>query len=218
MGWERFRFKGGKVYARVDDSGELVVDGGLVEIRYRPTDPKSYRAAASKLRPLDSGEPVSSGPPKASLTRRDRRRRVDAPVAGLPVGAVAAYTDGASGGNPGPAGWGVVLRFGEHVRELSGYLGPAQTHNIAELWAIKEALLAVTDRSRPICVYTDSTYAMGVLSDGWKATANQELVAEIREITGRFSDLHFVKVSGHRSGPDNERADALAHEAIPDVP
>ena len=126
-----------------------------------------------------------------------------------------AYTDGACSGNPGPAGWGVVLRFGEHVRELSGYLGQDQTNNIAELWAIKEALLAVTDPATPIYIHTDSTYAMGVLSQGWKVRANQALVAEIREITEHHQELHWIKVPAHSGVPDNERADTLAREAIP---
>lgn len=214
MGWERFRFKTGKVYARVDEHGAPVVDGGLVEIRYRSDDPKSYRASAANLRHLDTDEPVGAGPTR-SPARTSRRKKVAAPPPELPEGAVAAYTDGACSGNPGPAGWGVVLRYGGHVRELSGYLGRDQTNNIAELWAIKEALEAVTDPALPIYVHTDSTYAMGVLSMGWKARANQELVGEIRELTRRFPDLHFIKVPAHSGVPDNERADTLAREAIP---
>ncbi len=214
MGWERFRFKKGKVWARVDDSGEPVVDGGLVEIKYRPGDGRSYRAAASKLLPMDS-DATADDPSADNDARRSQRRRAAAPPVDVPDGAVAAYTDGACSGNPGPAGWGVVLRFGEHVRELSGYLGADKTNNIAELWAIKEALLAVKDPTLPVYVYTDSTYCMGVLSEGWKARANQELLSEARALTERFPDLHFVKVAAHAGVPDNERADTLAREAIP---
>ncbi len=213
MGWERFRFKQGKVWARVDESGDPVVEGGLVEIKYRPGDGRSYRASASKLRPADSApDPI---PTSQSGAQRSRRRKVTAPPPDIPEGAIAAYTDGSCSGNPGPAGWGVVLRFGEHVRELSGYLGRDQTNNIAELWAIKEALLAVTDPATPIYIHTDSTYAMGVLSQGWKVRANQALVAEIREITERYQELHWIKVPAHSGVPDNERADTLAREAIP---
>ena len=213
MGWERFRFKKGKVWARVDDAGEPVVDGGLIEIRYRADDPKTYRASASALRPLHSVEPEDPGSTSKD-TRRSSRKKVAGPPPDIPEGAVGAYTDGACSGNPGPAGWGVVLRYGEHVRELSGYLGKDRTNNIAELWAIKEALQAVTDPSRPLYVYTDSTYCMGVLSEGWKAKANQELIAEVRALVAGFKDLHFIKVAAHAGVPDNERADALARQAI----
>ena len=213
MGWERFRFKGSKVWARVGEDGQPVVDGGLVEIRYRPDDARTYRASASRLQSIDSSDPVESK--GGTRRRKSRRRKSPAVVPDVPEGAVAAFTDGACSGNPGPGGWGVVLRFGEHVRELSGYLGKDSTNNIAELWAIKEALEAITDPELPVYIHTDSTYAMGVLSQGWKARANQELVAEIREITTAFSDLHFVKVPAHCGVEDNERADALARGAIP---
>ena len=61
---------------------------------------------------------------------------------------------------------------------------------------------------------TDSSYCIGVLSKGWKAKANQELIAELRGEVSRFSDLRFVKVPGHAGVPDNERVDELAREAI----
>ena len=209
MSWERFRFKGSKVWARVDDEGRPVVQDGRVEIRYRPEDARTYRASASRVRPLDE-EPPPSASAVRPQRRRDERFTADGPA---PEGVVVAHTDGACSGNPGPAGWGAVMRWGTHVRELSGSLGRA-TSNIAELWAIKEALLAVRDRSLPVQVHTDSTYALGVLTLGWKARANQELVAEIRELLGEFESVRLVKVEGHAGVPDNERADELAGRAI----
>jgi ribonuclease HI len=122
------------------------------------------------------------------------------------------YTDGACLGNPGPAGLGVVLRSGNRRREIKESLGWS-TNNVAELTAILRALEAVKDRNRPVKVHSDSTYAIGVVSKGWKAKANKELVARIRELAATFPNLEFVKVPGHAGVPDNERCDQLAKEA-----
>lgn len=126
---------------------------------------------------------------------------------------VHAWTDGACSGNPGPAGIGVVLVSGDRRREISEYLGEA-TNNIAELTAVMRALEAIRDRSRTVYLYSDSSYALGLLGKGWKAKANRELVEEIRAVAARFSDLRLVKVAGHAGVAENERADELAREAI----
>src|SRR5262244_1793599 len=127
---------------------------------------------------------------------------------------ILAYTDGACTGNPGPMGIGVVLLSGLHRKEISEYLGPRGTNNIAELTAIERALEAIRDRNRPVIVYSDSSYAIGVLSSGWKAKANRELVERIRALVERFPNLRFVKVAGHAGVAENERCDQLAREAI----
>ena len=122
------------------------------------------------------------------------------------------YTDGACLGNPGPAGLGVVLLCGDQRKEIKESLGRS-TNNVAELTAILRALEAVKDRERPVVVHSDSTYAIGVVSKGWKAKANKELVLKIRSLLPRFSALRFVKVPGHAGVPENERCDELAREA-----
>src|SRR5438309_6949357 len=99
---------------------------------------------------------------------------------------IIAYTDGACTGNPGPMGIGVVLIAGSHRKEISEYLGPRGTNNIAELTAILRALEAIKDRSRPVVIHSDSAYAIGLLSSGWKAKANTELVARIRALLREF--------------------------------
>jgi ribonuclease HI len=123
------------------------------------------------------------------------------------------YTDGACSGNPGPCGYGVVMRFGAFYREFAEYLGQG-TNNIGELTAIREALAAVKERDLPVRVHTDSSYAIGVLTKGWKAKANRELIAEIKELIADFDDLEFVKVRGHAGIPLNERADTLATDVV----
>src|SRR5690606_4057587 len=125
------------------------------------------------------------------------------------------YTDGACTGNPGPMGLGVVILDGGERREIAEYRGIG-TNNIAELTAILRALEAVAPeaRGRPVVIHSDSSYAIGLLSQGWKAKANQELVAALRAEAARFPDLRFVKVRGHAGVPENERADELATSAI----
>jgi ribonuclease HI len=125
-----------------------------------------------------------------------------------------AWTDGACTGNPGPMGIGVVLISGKHRKEISEYLGPMGTNNIAELTAILRALESIKDRRRPIVIYSDSSYAIGLLSMGWKAKANKELVEQIRQFLRMFPDVEFVKVAGHAGVPENERCDELARDAI----
>lgn len=122
------------------------------------------------------------------------------------------YTDGACSGNPGPMGIGAVIVNAHERKEISEYLGIG-TNNIAELTAIERAL-ENCPRDRKILVHSDSSYAIGLLSQNWKAKANQELVARIRRLVGEFSDLRFVKVLGHSGVPENERCDELARQAI----
>lgn len=124
-----------------------------------------------------------------------------------------AYTDGACSGNPGPAGIGVVLICGARRKEIAEYIGSA-TNNIAELTAIKRALEAIRDRDRTVIVYSDSSYALGLLGEGWRPKVNRELVAELRALAARFGDVHWIKVAGHAGVKENERCDELAKDAI----
>lgn len=126
---------------------------------------------------------------------------------------IVVYTDGACSGNPGPAGLGVVLMAGARRKELSEYLGEA-TSNIAELMAVKRALESIKDPTRPVRLHTDSAYSIGVLSQGWKAKANQALIAEVRALMATFPHLKLIKVAGHAGIEENERCDQLARDAI----
>lgn len=123
------------------------------------------------------------------------------------------YTDGASSGNPGPSGIGVFLQYGEHQKEISRYIGRA-TNNIAELEAIKAALLSLKTSDLPVRIHTDSNYAYGLLTLGWKPKKNIRLVAEIKSLMEKFTDLVLIKVKGHAGEAGNEKADRLATAAI----
>ncbi|MFP3998263.1 MAG: ribonuclease HI [Desulfobacterales bacterium] len=127
--------------------------------------------------------------------------------------AVIIYTDGASSGNPGPAGIGAVLRHGDNKKEISEFIGDT-TNNVAELKAVRAALLALKRRDLPVRLHTDSSYVHGLLTMGWKAKKNTKLVEEIRNLVKQFKDIEIIKVRGHKGIADNEQADLLATSAI----
>ena len=129
-------------------------------------------------------------------------------------GVVEAWTDGACTGNPGPCGFGVVLRFGDQYLEIGQYLGLG-TNNIAELDAIRVAVEEARNIDGHLHIHTDSSYAIGVLTKGWKAKANVELIRTIKALLDECDPRpEFVKVKGHAGIPFNERADTLAVEAV----
>ena len=134
------------------------------------------------------------------------------------------YTDGACSGNPGPGGWGALLRYGDHEKELSG--GETETtYNRMELMASIMALEALKKRCK-VDLYTDSVYVRDGITkwlEGWKAKGwrtankkevkNQDLWKRLDEAVSRH-DVSFHWVKGHAGHPENERADALATGAI----
>ena len=229
MAWVRMRFKGESVWVNADDSGRPITDGsGRAEMKYRETDDKSYRPFAGNLSAHEDGGAGGGATPatRPSATRARRpaagasKPRATNGTAASPSagGALELWTDGACSGNPGPMGIGVVAIDGAKRREVSEYLGVG-TNNIAELTAIERALDTAdtatdSDRGRRMRIYTDSAYSIGVLSKGWKAKANQELIARIKRRLAAYPNLEFVKVSGHAGVPENERCDALARAAV----
>lgn len=215
--WKRMRFKDNKVWMAVDAEQKPLLQKGRALIKYQLDQPHEYWVPPSRIRPLDSegASPSRERPrPRPRKAAGARTSGESEPVtAQVCENAVCVYTDGACSGNPGPAGIGVVLRYKDKSKELSRYLGKA-TNNIAELEAIRTGLKAVKNRHLPVIVFTDSNYAYGLLTKGWKARMNTALVADIRELAATFKRLRFVKVKGHAGHPDNERADRLAVAAI----
>lgn len=131
------------------------------------------------------------------------------------------FTDGACVPNPGPGGWGAVLRYGTHERELHGGEPATTTNNRMELTAAIRALECLTRRS-VVHLHTDSTYVRNGItqwlprwrSRGWRTATgepvrNDDLWRELDAAVGRH-DVSWFWVRGHSGHPENERADRLA--------
>lgn len=135
-------------------------------------------------------------------------------------GIVDIYTDGACSGNPGPGGWGAILRYNGEEKELSGAESPT-TNNRMEMLAAIRALEALK-KPCTVRVHTDSQYLQKGVTEwmaGWKRKGwpekikNQDLWKELdRLLTLHKVTFHWVR--GHNGHPENERADALARKAI----
>ncbi len=136
------------------------------------------------------------------------------------------YTDGACSGNPGPGGWGVVLRYKDREKELAGF-SLETTNNRMELQAAIEGLKSLK-RSMNVDLFTDSQYLRDGITkwlfqwkkNGWrlankKPVKNQDLWEDLHTLAqDHHINWHWVK--GHAGHPENERADALARQAIKD--
>jgi ribonuclease HI len=137
---------------------------------------------------------------------------------------VEVFTDGACKGNPGPGGWGVVLRVGQRVKELYGG-EPATTNNRMELTAVIQGLAALT-RPCKVRVSTDSQYVQKGISHwivdwkrrGWrtadrKPVKNIDLWQQLDTLAARH-EVEWLWVKGHAGHPENERADELANLGV----
>ncbi len=127
---------------------------------------------------------------------------------------VIAYTDGACRYNPGPAGLGVVIKLDGEAWEYAEYLGEG-TNNIAELSGIMRAAerVAAVYPGQGCVIHTDSTYAIGVLSKGWRAKANIDLIRHVQNALASVPNWSLRYVPGHSGVAENEYADKLATAA-----
>ncbi|HQE93495.1 MAG TPA: ribonuclease HI [Anaerolineae bacterium] len=137
---------------------------------------------------------------------------------------VTIYTDGSAIGNPGPGGYGIVLHYGEHTRELAGGFRWT-TNNRMEILAAIEALRALKEPCQ-VTLYTDSQYLCQAITQGWvkrwqahgwmrtknEPALNVDLWLELLPLLEKHT-VTFVWVRSHEGNPDNERCDALAKQA-----
>jgi len=127
------------------------------------------------------------------------------------------YTDGASSGNPGPGGYGVVLKCAGHIKEMSEGFS-LTTNNRMELLAVIRGLEAIRWENAEVHVYSDSSYVVKAVNEGWLENWKRKGFAKVKnpDLWIRFSQLlgrhrvafHWIK--GHAGHPENERCDALA--------
>lgn len=217
-GWKRMSFKGNKVWVSVDDKDRPILTKGKALIKYNLEQNYEYFIQPAGLKPDSPENLIKKSKQGKSRHNSSTDINRDTPVSQKNIshheeGVIHVFTDGASSGNPGPSGIGVFFRYGTHEREISRYIGEA-TNNIAELEAIHVALKEITKPELPVRIYTDSSYASGLLVKNHKAQKNKELVESIRLLMKRFKNLSIIKVEGHKGVEGNERADKLATSAV----
>ncbi|MFZ5639995.1 MAG: ribonuclease HI [Bacillota bacterium] len=138
---------------------------------------------------------------------------------------VTVYTDGACSGNPGPGGWGAILMYGGHQKEISGYVAET-TNNRMELTAAIEALKMLREPCE-VELYSDSAYLVNAFLQNWldkwqkngwrnsqkQPVENQDLWQELLNLVGKHR-VNWIKVKGHSDNEYNNRCDQLAREEI----
>lgn len=138
---------------------------------------------------------------------------------------VTIYTDGACSKNPGPGGWGAILQFGPHSKEISGF-EPSTTNNRMELTAAVKALEALTEPCS-ITLHSDSAYLINTFQQGWLTkwqmngwktsnkgpVENQDLWRTLLDLAAKHQ-VKWVKVKGHADNEFNNRCDKLARDEI----
>jgi len=134
--------------------------------------------------------------------------------------AIYLYTDGAASGNPGPGGWGAILRCAGLEKEMSGGFART-TNNRMELLAVIKGLEAIRWHNAEVEVWSDSSYVVNAINEGWLANWEKKGFAKVKNVDLwiRFLRLYrshrvvFHWLKGHAGHPENERCDALAVEA-----
>ncbi len=240
MSFKEMKFKGKRVFVEVDETGSAVIEDGRARMKYKLETDRIYSPNPANIKEID-GTDLALPPPAKKKKRKSNRRDVvhqqpsdtgarELPPETTPVPAasespppvmtqfgkdarIVAYTDGSCSHNPGPAGIGYVVTFPDGLCIKRGEPIGSGTNNIAELTAIQKVLELVGDSSCHLMIHTDSEYSIGVLTRGWKAKANQQLIFEIKKALSRFDNVELIKVKGHAGVPENELVDQLARTA-----
>lgn len=222
--WRRMLFKNKKVWVKCDSKGQPVIEKNRAKIKYNLEHSREYMVNPGNLSPIPDENFNKDSASRSSTQKKCQDREILKPETREPAtstipfpenhtDAIIIYTDGASAGNPGPSGIGVVMDYRGKRKFISRYIGNA-TNNIAELKAVKTALENIKKKDIPVRLFTDSSYVQGLLEYKWKANKNTELVEEIRKLMAGFKDILIIKCKGHSGIKDNELADKLATRAI----
>ena len=216
ISWKRMIFKGNKIWQAFYPDNSPVVKNGKVLIKYNVNQEYEYWVYENRLVPVDKPDTLKINGDQKPVLPEKKIKQIGALQSfeeNIPEDAICIYTDGASSGNPGPSGIGILFRSGKHEKEMSKEIGIA-TNNIAELEAIKTALIELKTTNNPVRIFTDSSYSFGVLTLNWKAKKNEELIESIKKLMRKFKDLKLIKIRGHAGQEGNERADFLANKAV----
>ncbi|RME13521.1 MAG: ribonuclease HI [Bacteroidetes bacterium] len=136
------------------------------------------------------------------------------------------YADGACSGNPGKGGWGAVLLYKNHRKDLSGAYRKT-TNNRMELTAVIEALKSIKNKEIPVIVHSDSQYIVDSINKGYihnwvnknfNKVKNPDLWKELIQLIRQFKDIKFEWIKGHNNNPYNEACDKLAVGAMNTTP
>jgi ribonuclease HI len=242
--WVRATLRGQRVYARADAAGALSVEGGRVEIRYKPNDGRRYQARAENLTAVEgpalpeetcgpAGE-VARAKDKGAVAAGDGAPEARSRHRGRPAASrlESGPRERAEAGHTHAEPPGTVVAYADGA--CSGNPGPAglgvvildgaRRVELSEYLGIGTnniaeltAVMRVLEdvpAATRLLIHTDSQYTIGVVQKGWKAKANVALVASLREALGGRPATRLVYVPGHSGVPLNERADELAREAV----
>ncbi|WDP88794.1 MAG: reverse transcriptase-like protein [Desulfobacter sp.] len=201
--WKRMSFKGNKVWAPFDGRGNPMAENGKVPIKYNLNQDYEYRIKLENLKPEDLAVPAG--------TRQ--KKKAQNPEQDLPPNCIRIYTDGASSGDPGPSGIGILMLYRDNRKEISEFIGTA-TNDLAELKAIHRGLIALKRRDLPVRIFTGSSHAADQLKKKGRPDTHRDLILAIRSLMTRFRDIGIIKVKDHAGIKGNEVADFLAACAI----
>ena len=206
--WRRMRFKHNKVWKATDHDGRPIQQNGKLLIKYQLEQDYEYWVNPANVGPLDalqtetgrspkSATPVKTEKPMPPPARTQCTYTPTAPRREIPVRPASGLS------------WNTGKR-----RKKSRNSSAMQPTTWPNSKRSAPRLLELKRRNLPVRIYTDSSYAQGVLSLGWKAHKNKELVKAIRELLSALKDVTLLKVRGHAGHEQNERADQLARAAI----
>lgn len=242
MPWMAGRFKNKDIWVETDSGGTPKAEKGRVAMRYSDKGgAKIYRASVGNVQLMKTTSPVElpAGASADDAKKRGGKKKgsgfgsagtrtagqaalakadAQAKLAALSPETHKIFTDGGCRGNPGPAGSGVRAELADgRVGEVARSLGRG-TNNIAELTAIGIALDLLEEAEvaadASVAIFSDSDYVAGVLTRGWKAKKNTELILGLRARLKTRPGVEIVWVAGHAGIAGNERADALATRGV----